>query len=345
VRRFTCERCGADVAFESSRCARCGSELGYLPEQLDVRVLRQASSPSELTVDGVDHRLWRCLNAAWGCNWVLAAGGPTVWCRSCRLTRGRPDETNTSGIEAWSSIESAKRRLVHQLDALGLTFDERTQATPEGLAFDLVHLPGRPEVSGYFEGVITFDLTEASDERRDELRRQFAEPLRSVIGHLRHEIGHYYWNRLVGADDVTTTESFRRLFGDERVDYPSAIAAYYNPLRPPWDPALHITPYAAAHPLEDWAETFAHHLHISDALETAEATGLAARDRVGTGGATSSSFADLLDRWAPVAAGVNAVAASLGAPDVYPLTPRGPVVEKLSFVHERVWSASQWRWR
>ena len=229
--------------------------------------------------------------------------------------------------------EAAKRRLVHQLDTLGLPIEGRSPEDPEGLAFDLVHLPGEGGITGHSAGVVTLDLAETDDRHRDELRVRLNEPFRTVIGHLRHEIGHHYWSVLVR--DGGSETSFRRLFGDERVDYRTAVEAYYAGDRPAWDPSVHLTAYAASHPLEDWAETFAHYLHIFDGLDTAIANGLTPVDRPADLGA-DTDFADILDTWRVVNAAITAVAAAVGMPPVYPFDPTGVVVDKLAFVHARV---------
>src|SRR6202011_5238904 len=47
-----------------------------------------------------------------------------------------------------------------------------------------------------------------------------------------------------------------------------------------WRP--HVTPYASAHPWEDFAETWAHYFHMVDTLETATAFGLRLRPEIAT---------------------------------------------------------------
>lgn len=308
-----------------------------MSEDLSVHVITPAGGPAVFAVDGYDGPLWRCLNAAWGCNWMLAADAGDVWCRSCRLTRGRPDESRQDAVEAWVQGEAAKRRLVHQLDTLSLPIEPRSATSPDGLAFDLVHLPGEGSVTGHLDGLVTLDLEETDDVHRDRLRRELGEPFRTVIGHLRHELGHHYWNRLVGQSDHLA--QFRRLFGDERADYQQAIATHYSPQRAAWDPTRHVTAYAAAHPLEDWAETFAHYLHIIDVTSTAAAHHLVAHEHAGAIAASdlvALDFDEVLAIWRPVITAVNEIAASLGAPTVYPLQPAGLVIDKLTFVHRRV---------
>ena len=269
-----CESSAATVAaqpvpFAAQECGACGAALGYVTEDRTLRMLLPSNDPATYEVVGHDGQWWRCMNSAWGCNWMLPAGSDTVWCRSCRLTRGRPDGERPDAVEAWVTAEAAKRRLVHQLDALGLLFEMRSTSTPDGLVFDLVHLPGERGITGHFDGVVTLDLAEADDRYRDDLRRQLGESFRTVIGHLRHEVGHYFWSRLVGRSDRLS--AFRSVFGDERIDYREAVATYYAGGAATWDASRHVTAYAASHPLEDWAETFAHYLHIVDVADTAAA--------------------------------------------------------------------------
>jgi hypothetical protein len=205
------------------------------------------------------------------------------------------------------------------------------------LAFDLVSLPGEGGITGHLDGIVTLDLAETDDQHRDELRRRLGEPFRTVIGHLRHEIGHHYWGRLVG--QTNEIDRFRRLFGDERGDYARAVDRHYSGGNAAWDPTRFVTAYAASHPLEDWAETFAHYLHIIDAVDTAVAHDLIPSDRTGMLVADAIGdleLADVLEAWRPINAAVNAIAETLGAPAVYPFDPVGAVVDKLAFVHGQI---------
>jgi hypothetical protein len=342
VRVFHCDRCGDVVAFDAMRCPGCGDALGYLSDELAVRTLASSADPGVFSVAGDDRALWRCLNAAWGCNWMLPAGSATPWCRSCSLTRGRPDEQRTVAMTAWMSAEAAKRRVVHQLDSLELPIEPRSDGLADGLAFDLVHLPSEGGITGHLDGVITLDLVETDEGHRSQLRRDLDERFRTVIGHLRHEMGHYYWRWLVGqCDDLA---QFRLLFGDERDDYAEALERHYSGTGESWDPTRFVTAYAASHPLEDWAESFAHYLHIIDATDTA-----VAHDLIPTDGASllideplrDLAFAEVLAAWQPINDAVTAVAESLGAPPLYPFQLTGAVVDKLAFVHERVAARSR----
>ncbi|MGH9134215.1 MAG: putative zinc-binding metallopeptidase [Ilumatobacteraceae bacterium] len=353
MRVFTCSACHHELDFESMACPHCERPVGYLPDRREMVVLVPGESAKYAIAgdDGDDEGpQWRCLNAAWGCNWTLPADAGDVWCLSCRLTRGRPDEADPAAIAAWSAAEAAKRRLVFQIGELGLPIEPRSEVAPEGLAFDLVHVPGAPGVTGHDRGLITLDLSEADERHRDDLRRRLGEPYRTLIGHLRHEVGHYYFARLIGQSDHIA--EFRKLFGDERVDYPAALDEHYRDSGSgTTDLGTHVTAYAASHPLEDWAETFAHYLHVRDAQQTADSRGLhvgggdtpARRSgRSGRSGRSSGtpSFASIMERWQPVIEAINQIADGLGSPRPYPFTLGPSVVTKLEFVHARVTALS-----
>jgi hypothetical protein len=165
---------------------------------------------------------------------------------------------------------------------------------------------------------------------------------------LRHEVGHYYFAQLVSQREEIA--DFRSLFGDERNDYSSALDEHYRRTRTGADEAdssRFVTAYAAAHPLEDWAETFAHYLHTLDGLQTADSHGLyAAGRRDGTlavrtrRAGDAQSFSSILERWLPVAETINAIADGLGSTRPYPFTLGPVVVTKLEFVHARVMAHS-----
>ena len=132
-----------------------------------------------------------CANAEVArCNWLVDA--PGLLCGSCALTRTRPADADIDALAAFADAEAAKRRLVYQLDDLGLPTD--------GVAFDLLSSAEEPVTTGHADGVVTIDLAEGDDAHREALRVQLAEPYRTMLGHLRHETGHYYWTVLVEPD-------------------------------------------------------------------------------------------------------------------------------------------------
>jgi hypothetical protein len=331
VRLFTCPRCDRTVRFDASECPACHALLGYLPERGDIVELAPTDRTGTFTTTTAATQQWRCLNAAWGCNWLVQAASGTEWCQSCRLTHGRPDLTDPTAVEAWVTTEAAKRRVVHQLAALGLPVAERSPTQPRGLVFELVHVPGAAAVTGHLDGVITIDLTEADDVHREHLRHLFGEATRTLLGHIRHEIGHYYWPLLV--EGAGTVEAFRDLFGDERTDYQSSLERHRMGQHP-WEQSDHISAYAAAHPAEDWAETFAHYLLITDAVETAHSLGLGSD--LPEQPSPAPTFRDLARAWEEVAATVAAVEEAVGSAALYPFSLSPRVLDKLEFADLRV---------
>ena len=200
--------------------------------------------------------------------------------------------------------------------------------------FDLVHLPGERGLTGHLDGVVTFDLAEADPVHREALRRQLGEPFRTVLGSLRHEVGHHYWRQLVVA--TSDLAAFRAVFGDERADYAAALQHYYADDPGPWDDERFISAYARSHPHEDWAETFAHYLHIVDLVDTAADHGLVdvgplVDDALPV--PTGAPIVDVLDAWRTVGDAVDDIADTIGSVHPYPVRPRGAVVDKLAHVH------------
>jgi hypothetical protein len=180
------------------------------------------------------------------------------------------------------------------------------------------------------------------------MRRQMGEPYRTLLGHFRHEIAHYYWDRLVL--NAPGIEAFRQLFGDEREDYGAALQRHYaNGPPPDWQERF-VSSYASTHPWEDWAETWAHYFHMVDTLETASAFGMRVRPRV-TKGADLSAAIDfdphsaaldrIVDSWLPLTFAVNSINRSMGIADLYPFVLAPPVIVKLSFIHDRIHAASR----
>ena len=347
MRVFICSTCRHELPFESMACPNCDSVVGYVPERRDVVVLVD-EGPARYTVEGDGRAHWRCLNASWGCNWMLPADGDDVWCLSCRLTRGRPDESDPAAVVAWSAAEAAKRRLVFQLGELGLPIQPRSPATPQGLAFDLVHVPGASAVTGHDRGLITLDLSEADERHRDELRRQLGEPFRTLIGHLRHEVGHYYFAHLVSASDeidasvrcsVTSAPTTRRRSTStiEAPERPSANLISAVSSRPTRRPTRSRTgprplPITCTHATACRPPT------ATGCTPAAARTGPARRHHGGS--PTTAPSPSILERWLPVAETINAIADGLGSSRPYPFTLSPTVVTKLEFVHARVMAHS-----
>jgi hypothetical protein len=328
MRAFTCHHCGQLLFFENSRCLRCSHPQGLIPSRLDLVVLDEPEGAS-----------WRrCANAALArCNWTVESGDPDPLCRSCRLTQTRPNDADADGLEEFARAEAAKRRLIFQLLDLRLPIGD-------DLAFDLLSSHRRPVTTGHADGLITLDLAESDDVNRERRRAEFDEPYRTLLGHFRHEIGHYYWPILI--ERAGALERCRELFGDERLDYQQAIDDHYEQGPPPDWTRRHVSAYATMHPWEDWAETFAHYLHIVDTLETAAEFGIVVAGPVVAQDPSliaapvpevlEGSFAAIIRDWLPLTYALNAVNRSMGREDLYPFTLAATVIEKLTLVHERV---------
>ncbi|MFE7798265.1 putative zinc-binding metallopeptidase [Nocardia sp. NPDC057440] len=343
MRDFTCPNCGQQLAFENSVCLSCSSPLGFSLADRALLVISDATAGEPNghpggAVDGRRFRLCDNLHVA-QCNWLVQvsdgtpiSGGP-VLCESCRLTRTRPHDYDAAGLQAFAEAEAAKRRLIMELAELGLPIVGRDRNPETGLAFDLLSSATDRVTTGHKNGVITLDLAEAHDPHREQLRIEMDEPYRTLLGHFRHEIGHYYFAVLVADDEAL--QRFRGLFGDPFADYQAALDRHYSEGAPSgWD-GSYVSSYAAMHAAEDWAETFAHYLHIRDTLDTAAAFGFAPagatldRPQVGRAG-----FDKIIDLWLPLAWALNMVNRSMGHPDLYPFVLPDPVLEKMRLVHE-----------
>lgn len=350
MRTFTCGVCGNLLVFENSVCLRCRTRQGF-----DTGTMRFRPLP-----DAEQHL---CANADLiGCNWTgREAGG---MCLSCSLTRTRPRDDDDPGMAAFERTEAAKRRLLYQLLDLRIPVVPKRE-DPMGLAFDLLSSTDAPVVTGHADGVVTIDLAEGHDPHREAMRVQMGEPYRTLLGHLRHEVGHYYFQVIVegrcpiagaSADDLASRPwltgadsvvGFRSLFGDERADYAKSLERHYSQGPPAAWPHEYVSAYATAHPWEDWAETFAHYLHILDSLQTAAAYGMVVRGpevphaeladalvalpRDET--RTARRFHEIISTWLPLSYALNAVNRSMGRDDLYPFLLTEPVIGKLDFVH------------
>lgn len=342
-------RCGQSVFFRNSQCLACQSALGYWPASNRVASLMPGPGAGLWLLDGEVRcgPLRRCANldTPAACNWLLAADEPHSLCLACRLNRTIPDLSVNENHLRWRKLETAKRRLVAQLMHLGLPIEPKQEDDGPGLAFDFigVDLEGNAPTTGHANGLITLDVREADDDWRERVRVQLHEPYRTLLGHLRHEVGHYYWDRLIAGSDWLG--GFRELFGDERESYSEALERHYQQGAPSDWAAAHVSAYATMHPWEDWAETWAHYLHITDAVDTALALGMNAKALELDYPAFSSealyradepgapAFLALINAWLELSAMLNELSRSMGQPDFYPFVLPAAVVAKLHFIH------------
>ena len=348
-------RCGTAIFFPNTQCLNCQSELGFLPGALSLFALDPGEKPGTFRTDDSEQLYKYCGNREMPalCNWMLEASEPRTLCVACRLNRTIPNLKDADNVRYWAAIERAKRRLVAQLLALGLPVQSKVEEDLEtGVMFDFLRSPakGPAVMTGHADGLITINVEEADDAKRAKIKNDLHEPYRTLLGHFRHEIGHYYWDLLVR--DTKWLEPFRELFGDERASYAEALKRNYKE-GPPSDWAnSYISSYATMHPWEDWAETWAHSLHVVDSLGTALGFGLDAedlesritpftsQDLYAPDDPGASRFLSLLNSWIEMIMVLNEVARSLGHPDFYPFVMSKPVVAKLQLVHMIVFDAS-----
>jgi hypothetical protein len=349
MKLFECQNCGQLVYFENTQCTRCGFALGFLPDAALMTALRPNGSGSFTPLEDSSRSVSYCANYQHGaCNWLIDAGSGPL-CPACKLNRTIPDLTQPDNLRRWQRIEVAKHRLVYSLLRLGLPIVSKTEQPETGIAFDFLAPPtgedGQGKIlTGYDKGEITLNVAEADDAIRAEIREKMHEPYRTLLGHFRHEIAHYYWERLV--DGKPVHDLFRKTFGDETRDYNKALQAYYANGAPADWQAHHISTYASSHPHEDWAETFAHYLHMVDTLETAYAFGLRIRPRAGQDDNLKANitfdpynqpnFEAIIEAWIPMTFAVNSMNRSMGIDDLYPFVISPAVTEKLQVVHDIV---------
>jgi hypothetical protein len=333
VRDFICPNCGQHLAFENSVCLSCNRPLGFSLDDMALLVISSGEEGSQPGyVDADKYELCANLHLA-ECNWLVEKAPTRRMCASCVLTRTRPNDTDTKAMAAFADAEKAKRRLIAELVELKLPIVGRDEDPQFGLAFDLLSSELDKVFTGHENGVITLDLAEGDDVHREQLRIAMDEPYRTLLGHFRHEIGHYYYYRLV-TTSPDQTRRFRELYGDADADYQAALDRHYRDGPPADWEENYVSSYATMHPAEDWAETFAHYLHIRDTLDTAAAFGLAPAaatfERKVLG---PSGFDQIIDMWLPLSWALNMINRSMGKQDLYPFVLPPVVLDKMRFIH------------
>jgi hypothetical protein len=333
MRDFICPKCGQHLAFENSVCLSCNSSLGFSLQDMALLVIESGEESAQPGfVDADKYELCANLHLA-ECNWLVEKSPERKLCTSCALTRTRPSDTETRALAAFADAERAKRRLVAELFELKLPVIGRDEDQDYGLAFDLLSSEQQKVLTGHQNGVITLDLAEGDDVHREQLRIAMDEPYRTLLGHFRHEIGHYYFYRLVSTSP-DYDRRFRELFGDPDADYQEALDRHYRNGAPPGWEASFVSSYAAMHPAEDWAETFAHYLHIRDTLDTSAAFSFAPAaatfERKVLG---PSGFDQIIDMWLPLSWALNMINQSMGKEDLYPFVLAAAVLDKMRFIH------------
>jgi hypothetical protein len=321
VKAFSCRVCGNALYFENSLCVSCGTALGYSRNEHEIVPVDEDGRYVDR--EGLVWHVCANLNLS-GCTWLATVEGGQ--CFSCDLTRTRPADDDLEGLSQYPVAESAKRRLVVELDARGLPITTRDEDPEQGLCFDMLSSVEENVVIGHADGVITIDLAEGDDAHRVKVQSELDEPYRTMLGHLRHEVGHYFESVLVRGEE--RMDACRELFGDESKDYQAEIDRHYSEGPPEDWQESYISTYATMHPFEDFAETFAHWMHISDTVETARAYGLTTVDP-----SAFTLFSDLVTGvWIPLSTALNQINRAMGSDDLYPFVIPPPVLDKLDFV-------------
>lgn len=346
MKKFQCSNCSHPVFFDNTYCEHCNSEIGYFPD-LNEMLAFDTEEGKWLSTQGTKN-LKHCSNLEHDtCNWLLEDDDELEYCTACKLNRTVPNFKNMVGIENWDTTEQSKHRLIFQLLQLKLPVESKLQNEELGFCFDLVSNiniedPKKRYMTGHANGVITIVLAEADPVHREMVRKQMGERYRTIVGHFRHEIGHYYWERIV-ARNKKYLKVFRNVFGDETASYQEALRKYYKDgPKEDWE-GNYISKYATAHPWEDWAETWAHYLHLMDTLETAYYFGIKVEERNKGKHSLSTKpiinpyqekdFNVIVSSCIPLYMALNSLNRSMGIKDIYPFVITETIIEKLSFIH------------
>jgi len=355
LKTFTCQ-CNHTIHFTNTKCIACNAILGFIPEDLQLTALT-ITNEGLYKVATNDNLYKQCKNY-WHhdvCNWMVPHDDPNDLCQSCRLNVTIPNLEKPENLNLWYRMETSKRALLFTLFKLNLPVISRLVEPKTGLGFSFLEDQIEDEygneltvknyvVTGHSAGLITLNLNEALDSTRIEMREKMNERYRTLIGHFRHESGHYYWDRLI--KNSSLIEPFRKLFGDERLSYTQSLEQYYqNGPADNWQ-NVWISAYASMHPWEDWAETWAHYLHMVDTLETANnyeisiagnqvKNPLMHSDKIDDA-YTAISFTQLFNDWCRLTKSFNAINRSMGHDDAYPFVISITALDKLRFVHQAI---------
>lgn len=343
MKLFNCPSCANTLYFDNDTCVHCGTPVAFDPLTLEFK-------PIALPIDGSvnDDSFHYCeSHLRQACNWAINDTFEETLCLSCYLNNTIPNLSTDTNISRWKKLETAKRRLLYSLYQLNLPITKKDSPGAVGLLFDFLEDEsfGKRILTGHQNGLITVNIEEADDLERLQNKLQLDEKYRTVLGHFRHEVGHYYWEVFFNTQENLT--EFRNYFGDERVDYNQALQNHYaNGETPDWE-QYYISSYAASHPWEDWAETWAHYLHMMDTLETAYYFGVAVQPATVTLQPIGRSinrdpyqvlnFSEIMDMWHPLTLAMNSLNRSMGYTDFYSFYISPAVIGKLAFIHEFCW--------
>ncbi|MBB3950659.1 zinc-binding metallopeptidase family protein [Aureimonas jatrophae] len=350
MKLFSCPACDQVVFFDNIRCERCGHTLGYEPRGNRMLAL-EVDGDAFVSVERGGQRAdrWRyCDNHRYGvCNWLIPAESADLLCLADRHNLMVPDLSDPANQALWGKMEAAKHRMFYTLLRLKLPLWTRAEH-PEGLGFKFLAddpAAGVKVMTGHDEGIVTVALAEADDVERETRRNAMGEPYRTLLGHFRHEVGHWYWDMLVR--DGGALDACRAIFGDDRIDYGQALQAHYaNGPKPGWQEE-YVSSYAGSHPWEDFAETWAHYLHIVDTLEVGGSYGMTIHPRLDRDGIltteldfkvydAATTIEEIADAWLALSQALNSMNRAMGLSDLYPFVLSRTVIRKLGFIHDLV---------
>lgn len=352
MKLFVCQACKNILYFENRSCGRCGHQLAFMPERQTLSAIEPTDNGFRTLADDRTGRFF-CANAEHdACNWLLEVGENAGFCRACRHNGTIPNLSDPAQLAGWRELEVAKHRLFYSLIRWKLPVKTRIEDPEHGLIFNFLadDPAGQQKVlTGHDNGLVTIALAEADDFERERRRLEMDEPYRTLLGHFRHEVGHYFWDVLVR--DAGKLEQCRAVFGDDSQDYGEALKRHYDQGAPANWQDNYVSAYATTHPWEDFAETWAHYLHIVDTLEMASEFGIEIdppADQIGglTARVTfdpyvAEDFDAIVNAWLPFTFAMNSVARAMGGRALYPFILTPPVIGKLGFIHELVRQGAQ----
>lgn len=349
MKYFACAHCHNQIFFANSFCVNCQTSLGYVASKKDMGSFKQHNDTLWLALNAnyANERYKPCFNYQHHkvCNWMIPADSPEIYCESCLLTHTIPSLDNPDHIVYWARLEHAKRRFLYLMQQLHLLPRPKKDDNDRyGLRFNfLMPAENAMVLTGHANGVITLNASEADVIYRETTRVKMGENYRTLLGHFRHESGHYYFD-LILHYHPEIIEEFRVLFGDERQDYAQALQKHYEDGAPNNWQEFYVSSYASTHPWEDWAETWAHYLHMMDTLETAFYAGLVVKTNksdlnnleLKENPIGAQNFDLLLQHWMTLTFNLNALNRSMGLDDAYPFTLSNLVLDKLRFIHHKL---------
>ncbi len=325
MQTFNCQ-CGNTLFFDSNFCVNCKRDTVTCPHCANVTPVEETPSGAlQCGNTACGALLRRCSNDLQydACNRALDANDVNALCSYCRLNSVVPDLSRNENVTLWRKLEAAKHRVLWVVERLGFPVSGNNALQPN-LTFEFKSDENGKVSTGHADGCITISLREADSVEREKTRVEFQEPKRTLVGHFRHELGHYYWDLLVR--DFRVEES-RRLFGDERnPTYADSQKRYYQqgPAKN-WQQS-YVSGYASMHPWEDFAETFQAYLDMATILSTTEHFGLVTT--------SYENFDSMLAAYSRVGIIANELNRDMGLLDLVPQIFNDFVVEKLRFIHQ-----------